>query len=374
DERSDPSRLPHSRLADPAPAEVCRRGGRPRCGGVNARNIRRVADAFVAHGLHRFGYEYIGIDDCWAVSRNKTTGVIVEDPAAFPDGMKAVVDYVHSKGLKFGIYTDRGTSTCEGRPGSQGFEQVDARTYASWGVDLVKEDSCNAPTDHQEAFAQYALMRDALNATRRPIYFALCGWSDWYAPPGRHLGNSWRYGYDVNTWAGAWDNAISASSRLAPFAGPGGWNDPDALISEFSLWAVMAAPLQIGSNIVNLSDYDLETYTNAEVIAVDQDKLGIQGKVVWDNCGGRGASGAAPLRRPRGGGAPACQQVWLRRLWDGYAVAFVNYTRSKEGRPEKGAAGPEVLAFSVPEVLGWQGAMVRDLWAHADLGLHANVS
>jgi alpha-galactosidase len=197
-----------------------------RCGGINAENVKKVADAFIKYGLDKVGYEYVGIDDCWAKGRDKTTGVIIEDPKAFPDGMKSLVDYVHSKGLKFGIYTDRGTATCVGRPGSQGHETIDAQTYAKWGVDLVKEDSCSAPTDHNSSFEQYGLMRDALNATGRPIYFALCGWSDWYAPVGKTLGNSWRFGYDVNDWNSAFGNAIQRSAitgprSLAQYAGPG---------------------------------------------------------------------------------------------------------------------------------------------------------
>merc|ERR1740121_843530 len=263
-----------------------------RCDGIKAENVQKDADAIVAHGLDKVGYEYVNIDDCWAVSRNETTGVIVEDPEAFPEGMKAVADYVHSKGLKFGIYTDRGSYTCVGRPGSQGYEQVDAQTYASWGVDFLKEDSCNAPTDHSEAFDQYSLMRDALNATGRPIYFALCGWRAWYAPEGGSLGNSWRYGWDVNNWNGAWSNSIAPSVDLVQFARPGAWNDPDALLgstpgsavsltqtqsrTQFTLWAMMAAPLMIGAQLLGLSEFDLETYKNTEVIAVDQDELGKQ--------------------------------------------------------------------------------------------------
>lgn len=342
-----------------------------RCGGINASNVMKVADAFIKYGLLEVGYEYLGIDDCWAVARSKENGTIIEDPTAFPEGMKAVVDYVHSKGLKFGIYTDRGTATCVGRPGSQGFEKTDARTYADWGVDLVKEDSCSASSNHTEAFRQYGLMRDALNATGRPIYFALCGWSDWYAPEGSRLGNSWRYGYDVNDWGSAWSNSIASSTRVANYSRPGAWNDPDALIgsspggavhlsqtqsrTQFSLWSIMAAPLQIGSNILNISEYDLETYKNTEVIAVDQDPLGIQGRVVWDNCGSADVWSTfhvQPQTRSRerqslaqgvpalGSCAvvPACEQIWTRKLHDGYALAFVNYTR--DGSLRSGGNGP----------------------------------
>lgn len=351
-----------------------------RCGGINASNVRKVADAIVRDGLDVLGYRYLGLDDCWAKSRDAATGEIVPDPVAFPDGMKAVADYVHSKGLLFGLYTDRGTATCVGRPGSQGFERQDAATFAAWGVDLLKEDSCSAPTDHNASLAQYALMRDALNATGRPIYFALCGWSSWYAPVGKTLGNSWRFGYDVNGWNSAYSNSIkaaaSASLDLAACAGPGAWNDPDALIgtapsaavhmsqkqsrTQFSLWAAMAAPLEIGSNILNLSDFDLATYKNKEVVAVDQDSAGMQGGVVQQsaNCnmdigtaidawtgrtarqrrkrqeagapGGAGREGgAAPLRLMDTCTAlPDCQQIWARNLSNGdVAVVFVNYTQ-----------------------------------------------
>ena len=320
----------------------------------------KVADAFARLGLHKYGYEYINIDDCWATGRNKTTGAIIEDPKAFPEGMKAVADYVHSKGLKFGIYTDRGTATCVGRPGSQGYEKIDAETYASWGCDYLKEDSCNAPTDHETAFKQYGIMRDALNATGRHIFFALCGWSNWYAPVGKTLGNSWRYGYDVNNWQSAWGNSIDAATSVATYAGPGGWNDPDALIgtspsaavhmtktqsrTQFSLWAVMAAPLIIGSNILNLSAYDLETYINTEVIGVNQDPLGIQGTVIYQNC----SHDTEPILLPKVGSTgqrdrqglqiftvPDCKQIWTRQLRDGYALAFWNVARAQGNEPAK---------------------------------------
>ena len=203
------------------------------------------------------------MDDCWAKSRDPSSGVIQPDPEAFPDGMKAVADYVHGKGLLFGVYTDRGEQTCVGRPGSQGYEAIDAKTYASWGVDYVKEDSCNATSDHNASFAQYGKMRDALNATGRPIYFDLCGWSSWYAPVGKTLGNAWRVGYDVNNWGGVMNNALSVDKNLAQYAGPGGWNDIDALIgtnkdtavhltelqsrTQFNLWSLLSAQLIIGA-------------------------------------------------------------------------------------------------------------------------------
>ncbi len=221
-----------------------------RCNGISAANVMAVADKIIELGLNFAGYHYVNIDDCWCTGRENGTNVLIPDPVAFPNGMKAVADYVHSlvcwhstascintnflirvilQGLKFGIYTDRGTNTCAGRPGSQGYEALDAQTFASWGVDYVKEDSCNAPSDPPSAFQQYGTMRDALNAVRfcqrylfvcsfisdldvlvqtgRPIYFSLCGWNSWYAPVGWTLGNSWRIAGDCNQWPSVY-NAI----------------------------------------------------------------------------------------------------------------------------------------------------------------------
>ena len=241
---------------------------------ISAEKVKAAADALVVQGLSKLGYTYVNVDDCWAAGRHPN-GTIYADPTTFPDGIKPVVEYVHSLGLKFGIYTDRGNLTCAGRPGSKGFEDLDAQTYASWGVDYLKEDSCYAGQGHEEAFAQYAKMRDALNATGRPVYFSLCGWNAWYAPAGGALGNSWRIAGDCNTWNSVL-TAIDINAALSSFAGPGGWNDPDMLEGStnatatfltplqsrtmFSIWSIMSAPLLIGSNMRNLSSWDLETY------------------------------------------------------------------------------------------------------------------
>jgi len=258
---------------------------------VRAQDLMDAADAVIRQGLDTAGYTYVNLDDCWAKGRDRN-GVIYPDPIGFPKGMAVVTDYVHSKGLKFGIYTDRGTMTCARRPGSFGYEIVDAQTYASWGVDYLKEDSCFASNDHATAFQEYGRMRDALNATGRPIFFSLCGWADWYAPPGASLGNSWRISGDCTTWPTVL-TAINVNAQLAKYAAPGGWNDPDMLIGSntstsfhllpyqsrtmFSLWAVMAAPLLIGSNIKSLSPWDLATYSHKGLIAINQDALGKQG-------------------------------------------------------------------------------------------------
>jgi alpha-galactosidase len=331
-----------------------------RCGGINASNLYKVADAMVDLGLNKLGYKYLSLDDCWATGRDPKSGVIIPDSKAFPDGMKAVADYVHGKGLLYGVYTDRGQKTCVGRPGSQDYETIDAKTYASWGVDYLKEDSCNATGDHNASFAQYAKMRDALNATGRPIYFDLCGWSSWYAPVGKSLGNAWRVGYDVNNWGGVMNNAIAVDKSLAQYAGPGGWNDIDALIgsddsprahggtavhltqtqsrTQFNLWCMLSAQLIIGGNVLHMTKWDLETYSNKALIAINQDASGKQAKLVMQT------SQASPTPYD-----PWLQQVWLKGpLSTGeYAIAFVNTTNTtKQPRSPSLGLGGSHLALA----------------------------
>jgi len=344
-----------------------------RCSGITAQHVQQVADKIVSLGLDAVGYEYVNIDDCWATSRG-SDGRLVPDPTAFPNGMKVVADYVHSKGLKFGIYTDRGDKTCAGRPASGGHETIDAQTFADWGVDYLKEDSCNAPGDHQIAFNQYGSMRDALNKTGREIYFSLCGWNAWYAPQGWSLGNSWRIAGDCNEWPSVY-NAIRTNEGLAKYARPGGWNDPDMLVgsspqaavhntpaqarTQFSLWAAMAAPLLIGSNILNMSDFDLQTYSNKEVIAVDQDALGVQGSVVVNNC-------PTFVRALNVSDVPACQQVWARPLHGGsVALVLVNFS------PQAATIACDTSCF---KAIGLTRAKARDLWQHSDIGVVSSVS
>jgi len=198
----------------------------------------------------------------------------------------------------------------------------------------VKEDSCNATGNHSEAFAQYGLMRDALNKTGRKIYFDLCGWSSWYAPAGSTLGNAWRVGYDVNNWGGVLNNAISVDKSLAQYAGPGGFNDIDALIgtsahtavhltetqsrTQFNLWVMLSAQLIIGGSILNLNAFDLTTYTNKKMIAINQDVLGKQGSLQMQY-----------TQKSINPYDPSIQQIWLKQLSGGkYALAFVNTTNS----------------------------------------------
>jgi alpha-galactosidase len=272
------------------------------CDGVNEQVIRKTADAMVSSGMKDAGYEYVVIDDCWQIDRD-SSGNIVPDPKKFPSGIKALADYVHSKGLKFGIYTCAGTHTCAGRPGSLGHEYQDAISYARWGVDYLKEDWCN--TEGQNAQQSYKLMRDALYKAGRPIVFSLCEWGsnkpwEWAGD----VGHLWRSSGDISdSWSksGAGDGRIWGGSVLVnldlqqgleKYAGPGRWNDPDMLEvgngglttaenrAHFSLWCMLAAPLIAGNDLSNMSKETVSTLTNKEVIALDQDKLGKQGYLI----------------------------------------------------------------------------------------------
>ena len=262
---------------------------------INEKIIREVADAMVSSGMKDAGYEYVNIDDCWQISRDKN-GNILADSINFPSGMKALADYVHSKGLKFGLYSCAGSLTCAGRPGSRGFEYQDARTYASWGVDFLKYDFCNI--DAQNAEGAYKIMRDALFAAKRPVVFEICEWGGsqpwtWSSK----VGNLWRTTGDIMdcwdcefNWGGSGVMQIAdKNSKLAKYAKPGSWNHPDMLEvgnknltdnearSHFTLWCMMAAPLIAGNDLRSMSQVTKEILNNKEIIALDQDSLGKQG-------------------------------------------------------------------------------------------------
>jgi alpha-galactosidase len=311
--------------------------------------IRETADAMVSSGMHDAGYSYVVIDDCWQVSRDPS-GTIVADPQRFPHGIKALADYVHSKGLRFGIYTDAGTKTCQGRPGTLGFEERDAQTYAGWGVDYVKEDWCNSAG--LDARTQYTKFRRALDRTGRPIVLSICEWGvnqpwDW-APS---VGNLWRTTDDIgDNWASMLSN-LDQSAQHSAVARPGAWNDPDMLEignggmtpdeyrAHMSLWAMQAAPLIAGNDLRTMSAETKAILTNPEVIAVDQDALGAQGTLV--------SSG------------PPERQVWSKPLRDGSrAVVLLN---------RAGSSDSIQVSFRRAGI-HTDSATVRDLWRHADLG------
>ena len=259
--------------------------------------IRETADAMVRVGLKQAGYNYVNIDDCWHGERDKN-GFITPNAKRFPSGMKALADYVHSKGLKLGIYSDAGATTCGGHPGSRGHEYQDAITYAGWGIDYVKYDWCDSKG--LNAVGAYTTMRDALRSAGRPILFSMCEWGtakpwEWAAD----VGHSWRTTGDIYP---CWDCEMSHGSfssygvlrildkqaGLRQYAGPGHWNDMDMLevgmgMSEdedrahFAIWSMMASPLILGNDLRSMPDATLNILSNPDVIAINQDKLlGVQ--------------------------------------------------------------------------------------------------
>ena len=315
---------------------------------VSGQLIRETADAMAKSGMRDAGYQYLVIDDCWQVARD-AAGRLVADSVRFPGGMKPLAEYVHSKGLKFGLYTDAGRQTCQRRPGTYGSEEIDARTFAEWGVDYVKEDWCNS--EGLDGPTQYAKFRDALAKAGRPIVFSICEWGsnrpwEW----GPRTGNLWRTTGDIGDRWASMIALLDLNAQYALAASPGAWNDPDMLEvgnggmtedeyrAHFSLWALMAAPLMAGNDVRTMAASTRDILLNKEVVAVDQDSLGVQGMLVQEP-------------------APDLQ-VWAKLLSDG-SRAVVLFNRS---------ALQTVITASW-RALGIRGpARVRDLWAHADLG------
>jgi alpha-galactosidase len=324
---------------------------------INSKIVQAVADSMVSKGLAAAGYQYIVIDDGWQISRDKT-GRIIADSTRFPEGIKYLADYVHSKGLKFGIYTCCGTKTCGGRPGSFGYETIDAKTYAEWGVDYIKEDWCF--TDGLDTRTQYKIMSNAVKATGRHMLLSLCEWgvsSPWEWA--KDIGAMWRTTSDIQdcfnckrNWGGmGWTEILEQNVNLAPYAGPGHWNDPDMLEvgnksltpsecrSHFAMWCMLAAPLIAGNNISTMNDTIKDILTAPEIIAIDQDPLGIQGTRVRINAG--------------------LLQVWQKPLRDGsIAVALLNLSNSA------------AEMFVSLEEIGFKTGVacsVRDLWNRKEL-------
>lgn len=263
---------------------------------VSAKLIKETADEFASTGLKDAGYKYVNIDDCWMThERDPQTGRLVPDPVKFPDGIKAVADYVHSKGLKIGIYEDAGSQTCARYPGSLGHETVDAQTFADWKIDYLKYDNCNneGSTTTGQYIDRYKAMGDALKATGRDIIYSICEWgvNDPWKWAGTY-GHLWRTTGDINDSWGSMLSILKANAGLDAYAKPGAWNDPDMLEvgnggmtdteyrTHFSMWAEMAAPLLIGTDLRTASDATMDIYLNKDVIAVDQDSLGKQGKEI----------------------------------------------------------------------------------------------
>jgi len=316
---------------------------------VSEQLIKETADAIVASGMRDAGYRYVVIDDCWEVARD-AAGALVADSTRFPHGIKTLADYVHAKGLGFGIYTDAGTNTCQRRPGTYGHEDQDARSFAAWGVDYVKEDWCHA--EGLDAPTQYAKFRDALAKAGRPIVFSICEWGSnepWEWAP--QIGNLWRTTGDIRDRWSSMLSLLDLSSQHASVARAGAWNDPDMLEvgnggmtddeyrAHFSLWAIMAAPLMAGNDVRAMSAATRDILTNPDVIAVDQDSLGVQGMLVREG--------------------PPELQVWAKPLKGGArALALLN----------RGDSAAKITARFDRLGLRTDSATVRDLWARADRG------
>jgi len=268
---------------------------------IDEKLVRATADAMVKTGMKDAGYQYVNLDDCWHGERD-ADGFIQADPKRFPSGMKALADHVHGQGLKIGIYSDAGKQTCGGKPGSQGYEYQDAKQYARWGIDYLKYDWCNTGdgASQRNPREAYTTMRDALFAAGRPVVLSICEWGE--SKPWEWAGNVghlWRTSSDIaNCWEcehghGSWSslgvlNTLDKQAGLRKFAHPAQWNDPDMMQvgnlpslnenrAHFGLWAMLAAPLFVGTDLRQMSDEIRAVVTNKEVIAVDQDELGIQG-------------------------------------------------------------------------------------------------
>jgi alpha-galactosidase len=326
---------------------------------VTAERVQGIADAMVESGMKDAGYQYVNIDDGWALADRAEDGTVQVDTEAFPDGIAGLADYVHSLGLKLGIYSSRGAFTCARRAGSGGYEELDAETYAQWGVDYLKYDNCPSDdgADAATIQSQYQTMRDALERVDRPIVFSLCAWSfyEW----GLETGQLWRTTSDIDdVWtppAGSTKGSVTSNARLnrvlAAYAGPNSWNDPDMLEvgngnlsdteyrAHFSLWAIMAAPLIAGNDLSTMSKATRDILTNEEVIAVDQDALGLQGVQVRTD---------------------GLMEVWAKPLNESGARAVLLLN---------GAESAQDITVSFADIgLGPGDPSVRDLWAHEDLG------
>lgn len=336
---------------------------------VDEKMIKEIADAMVATGMKAAGYTYINIDDCWHGDRD-SLGFIHPDAKRFPSGMKALADYVHSKGLKLGIYSDAGSQTCGGRPGSRGYEFQDAQTYAKWGIDYLKYDWCN--TEGLKAEGAYKTITAALRKAGRPIVLSICEWGndkpwEW----GQSVGHLWRTTGDIyncfdcvedhGTWKsfGAMQ-ILDKQEGLRQYAGPGHWNDPDMLEvgngmvvnqdrAHFSMWAMIAAPLIAGNDLRKMSAETINILTNQEVIAVNQDELGIQGfkETVKDSV-----------------------ETWYKPLKNGdWAVCFLNRSKSPKTIDMNWQASVVKDSFAKRELNAMNTVFkLRNMWTKKDLG------
>jgi alpha-galactosidase len=328
------------------------------CNGLNEAVVKSMADAFITTGMKDVGYEYVNLDDCWMDGRD-ANGKLKWNASKFPSGIPALAEYIHSKGLKIGIYETPNTKTCAGiyggytpGVGSLGHETTDAQTFAAWGIDYLKYDKC------QGQLSAFAVMRDALKATGRPIFYSINPGDQgpFCTPTNCSLNlpataNMWRVAFDISAQWGEVIRCIDANKEQYAGAGPGHWNDPDMLEvgnglndvegrAHFSMWAIMAAPLITGNDLTKMSAATKATLTNAEVIAVDQDPLGKQGRVV--------ATPGSNL------------EVWSKEMTGTNVRAVALFNR--------GSAAANITVQWSQIGLPTGAASVRDLWAAKDLG------
>ena len=332
--------------------------------------VRGVADVFVIEGLKEAGYEYVVIDDLWEADERTPEGRLTWDVDKFPSGIPALAEYVHAKGLKFGIYSSAGIRTCAGKPASYGYEEKDAQTFAEWGVDFLKYDYCYKPLG-VSGVDLYRRMGQALRATGRDILFSACDWghndpAKWGRSAGAHM---WRTTGDI---ADSWESVmgiLNQQAGLEDYAGPNGWNDPDMLVVgmhgrgnvadggmsdpeykvHFMIWCMLAAPLMIGCDVRAMSEATRKILLNKGLIAVNQDPLGVQARSI--------GGGQLDWHGPD-------YQVWSKPLADGsLAVGFFNFTADKP----RGMLVPwEALALH-----DRRPCRVTDLWTGEDLSVHA---
>jgi len=314
---------------------------------VNETIVREIADAFISTGLSKHGYQYVNIDDCWGAPRD-SEGRMQFDTTAWPSGPFALTEYIHSLGLKAGIYSDAGLTTCVGKPGSLHHEVYDALSFAAWGFDYLKYDNC----DNQGIKSQdrYQPMSDALNATGRPMVFSVCDWQDKAATWAPAMGNSWRTWDDIRPSFDIVMRNLMVNDEWWQVAAPGQFNDPDMIevgngmsydedVSHFSLWCLVKSPLILGNDLRNMTKQTLEIVTNDELIAINQDPLGVQGHRVKQN---------------------GDLDVWAGPLSDG-TIAVVLLNRGN-------TTADITVDWTDIGLEPSTKATVRDLWQHKTLG------
>ncbi|SDY52629.1 alpha-galactosidase [Saccharopolyspora shandongensis] len=323
---------------------------------INEQLIIETADAMVASGMKDAGYQYVNIDDCWMAPERGADGRLQPDPVRFPAGIKAVADHVHAKGLKLGIYSSAGTKTCQGLPASLDHEEVDARTFADWGVDYLKYDNCN--NEGRPAVERYQKMGEALRATGRPIVYSICEWGEndpweWGREVGGHL---WRTTGDISDSWNSMTGLLDQQVGIEQHSGPNGWNDPDMLEvgnggmtdaeyrAHFSLWALLNAPLLAGNDLRTMDQSTKDIMLNPELIAINQDWGGKQGYRVRDD---------------------GETEVWAKPVSDG-SVAVVLFNRTGEDQDIQAKAGE----VGLPDAAGYRS---RDLWTGVETSIGGEI-